>query len=128
VFDGDEIKEFVGGYDDWQRQRQLTLTLLKIALQRPRRSSAPRLNRSSPGWNLRGRRRLRSRRQELAALPATIEQCESDISRLHVEMAQPQFYQQPREQIAQRQAALKSLEEQLALAYQRWEILEPHGE
>ncbi len=53
-----------------------------------------------------------------------IEKCEAEIGALHREMAEPEFYQQPGPRIAEEQARLKLLENQLAAAYQRWEELE----
>ena len=44
---------------------------------------------------------------------------------LHAEMAKPEFYQQPGDQIAAETARLKSLEDQLAAAFARWEELAP---
>ena len=73
-----------------------------------------------------GRRKLSFKEQrELEALPAAIENFETEIAVLHRQMAEPQFYQQPGERIAAEQGRLKQLEEQLAAAYQRWEELEP---
>ena len=62
--------------------------------------------------------------QELAALPATIEQLETEQAELHCVMAQPDFYKRPGDQIAAEQARLKDLESRLATAYERWELLE----
>jgi ATP-binding cassette subfamily F protein uup len=64
-------------------------------------------------------------RRELEALPAAIENFETAIAQFHRQMAEPQFYQQTGAQIAAERNRLKQLEEQLALAYQRWEELEP---
>jgi len=71
--------------------------------------------------------RLRSGKSA-EALPATIERLEAEIHALHADMAQPAFYQQPGDRIAQENARLKGLEEQLAAAYQRWEELEQLAE
>ena len=65
--------------------------------------------------------------RELAALPATIEQLEAKISALHQSMADPDFYRQPSDQIASQHAQLSKLEDELALAYTRWEDLEQNA-
>jgi ATP-binding cassette subfamily F protein uup len=62
--------------------------------------------------------------RELDQLPAIIEQLESEQAALHEEMAAPGFYKQPGDQIAARQAALRSVDDRLAAAYSRWEHLE----
>ena len=74
-----------------------------------------------------GKRKLSfNEKRELAGLPAAIEACEAQIAALHEEMADPQFYQQGGAQLAAAQTRLQQLEEQLASAYQRWEVLEQH--
>ena len=62
--------------------------------------------------------------QELAALPAMIEETEIKLDELHQAMAQPDFYKRSGDQIAADQARLKDLESQLAGMYGRWEELE----
>jgi len=42
-------------------------------------------------------------------------------------MAQPEFYQKPGPEIASAQSELKKLEDELAVAYSRWEELEGIG-
>ena len=49
---------------------------------------------------------------------------EADIAALHAEMAQPDYYRRPSEQITAGAARLKQWESQLATAYERWEELE----
>lgn len=122
VFEGGGILEYVGGYDDWLRQRPQPTAA-------PAQESAvgkqPRSTLSAGDAGEERRRRLTYKeRQELAALPSTIEQIEAAINALHHDMAQPQFYQQSGAQISQQQAKLESLEGQLAIAYGRWEELE----
>ena len=120
VFEEGGVREYVGGYDDWLRQRQAG-----ASPHAPARTAALARQPEASARSRAGKRRLTFKeRQELDALPATIEKCEAEIAALHREMAEPQFYQQPGTQIAAEQARLKQLEEQLAAAYQRWEELE----
>ncbi|MEX2172994.1 MAG: ATP-binding cassette domain-containing protein [Pirellulaceae bacterium] len=119
VFEQGNVKEYVGGYDDWLRQRPPPL------VEKPASSTAPRsAQRADAPSESRQRKLNYKERQELAALPSTIEQVEAEIEALHAEMAQPQFYQQPGQRIAQEQARLQELDERLAAAYRRWETLE----
>ena len=57
-------------------------------------------------------------------LPERIEALESEIAAAHQVMAQPEFYQKSGAEIAEAQAELKKSEEELAVAYARWEELE----
>jgi ATP-binding cassette subfamily F protein uup len=123
VFEEDGVREYVGGYDDWLRQRTPTALLNAreaLIARLPIRSVT-----NKPAEDL--RRLSFKERRELAALPAAIEQFEAEIAALHRQMAEPQFYQQPGAQIAAEQVRLKQLEEQLAAAYHRWEELESLG-
>jgi ABC transport system ATP-binding/permease protein len=141
VFEEGAVREYVGGYDDWLRQR------VAVAAARGReKPSGAGPSRSTGAATARGReergaaassadegtvrkRRLSfNERQELLELPATIERLEDAIRTLHDAMAQPQYYQQPGDRIAQGRAELKRWEAELATAYQRWEQLEPLGE
>jgi ATP-binding cassette subfamily F protein uup len=118
VFEEGGVREYVGGYDDWLRQRA------NRPAESPTNQSKPTI-RQQPPRSVSGPRRLSFKeRQELESLPATIERCEAEIDALHQQMALPEFYQQPGTRIAEEQARLKLLEEQLAAAYERWEELE----
>ncbi len=130
VFEPSGVKEYVGGYDDWLRQRadQGAVTAVK----KGKSSSAlqPKAKRQPPDPQEKTSKRRLSfqERRELAALPATIEQLEAAIAELHHVMAQPEFYQRPGEQIARERQRLSDLESQLATAYVRWEELEQYVE
>lgn len=127
VFDQGDVKEYVGGYDDWLRQRPPRKT---EKAEVPRRAVQPAAatksdSASTPQTTTAKKRKLSFKEnQELQTLPATIERLEADISTLHQEMAEPRFYQQPGDQIAESQSRLKQVETQLATAYARWEELE----
>ena len=118
------MKEYVGGYDDWQRQRAANIATA-AASSKP---SASAKNRQSPPADKQTatqKRRLSFKeRQELQGLPQTIEQLEGEIDTLHQAMAQDDFYRQPGQQISEQQSRLKELEAQLTTAYERWEQLE----
>jgi ATP-binding cassette subfamily F protein uup len=62
--------------------------------------------------------------RELDGLPAAIASLEKEIAALHDAMAQPDFYKQPGQQIAERQRLLKDVESRLATSLARWEELE----
>jgi ATP-binding cassette subfamily F protein uup len=114
VFEDDGVREYVGGYDDWIRQRAEATETAKPAAVESRPTTAP----------VKVRRLSFKEQRELETLPATIEQLEAEIAQLHAEMANPQFYQQPGDRIAKGQALLADKEAKLAYAYTRWEELE----
>jgi ATP-binding cassette subfamily F protein uup len=122
VFEDQTVREYDGGYDDWQRARQQ-----REAEEPPRVARAPLkepLRRKAAASSSSPQRLTYREQQELAGLPERIEQLEADIAALHQAMAQPEFYRQEGPQIARQQARLEDLETQLGQAYQRWESLD----
>lgn len=117
VFEGEgQVNEYVGGYQDWLRQRRPTTTPESAA--RTSRSAAPARAASE-------RRRLSYKEQrELEALPGRIEQLEQDIAALQLELSRPELYQESGDAIAGVQARLAELEQTLSGVYARWEELE----
>ncbi|MFN0021043.1 MAG: ATP-binding cassette domain-containing protein [Pirellulaceae bacterium] len=123
VFEDGGIREYVGGYDDWQRQRGTRNFSASTAT--ARRASESKRSDSSARPSISGTRKLTFKeRQELESLPAAIEKSEADIQALHREMAEPTFYQQSKEKIAEESRRLRKLEEELAGALERWMALE----
>ena len=126
VFEEEGLREYVGGFDDWQRQvaqrksagghqggnsKKKTVLPQKSEDAKPTKPEKP--------------RKLKFKeKQELEKLPGQIEELESKIAKSHEMMAQPDFYQKPGPEIASAQAELKKFEEELATAYARWEELE----
>lgn len=126
VFEAGEVKEYVGGYDDWLRQRPRPLIESAESGRRRLRSADAGSSRGTPAPAATPikRRMTFKEQQELAALPAMIEETEIKLDELHHAMAQPDFYKRPGDQIAADQARLKDFESQLAGMYRRWEALE----
>jgi ATP-binding cassette subfamily F protein uup len=115
VFEPGGVREYVGGYDDWLRQRAAA----PIAVEAKAGNSAPASAAAS------AKRKLSYKEQkELASLPSEIEKLETAIAALHVTLADPQFYKQPGDLIAAEQARLAAAETRLQAAYARWEELE----
>ncbi len=114
-----EVREYVGGYDDWLRQRKLPEASAQPATttpaEKPKDKTKADAGAKKLGYN---------EQRELKALPAKIEKLESAIAVLHEAMAAPEFYQQEPKTIAAKQAEEADLQSQLAVAYERWEQLE----
>ena len=111
VFEGQGIvNEYVGGYQDWLRQRSVdeTPTETVTAVKKPRRSADKR----GP------------EQKELRALPGKIEKLEAKIETLHLKLGDVDYYQQDAAVISREQQRLQALELELEDLYQRWEELE----
>ena len=122
VFEDDSVREYVGGYDDWVRQRALSVEAETAASVKASIATATTGNKPTPAP--RTRKLSFKEQRELEALPVLIETLEVEIRDLHEDMAMPQFYQQPGEKIAQVQKQLTDRKTQLAKAFTRWEELE----
>ena len=131
VFEGGGVREYVGGYDDWLRQRPPVAprTGGETAGSTSRRPDSPAaasaVAAAGPSPSPAGKVRLSYKeQQELAALPAKLEQLEAEIASLHQAMSTPEFYKRPGPAVARDATVLQQLEEQFAAAFQRWEALE----
>jgi ABC transport system ATP-binding/permease protein len=131
VFEGDGIvREYVGGYEDWLRQRKAEPAGSPLAAttspKPPRAASAPAIA-SAPG-NLSkpskpSKLSFRERR-ELETLPARIEALEAEQSALGVRIADPAFYKEPPATIADVLERVQQIERELADMYVRWDALD----
>jgi ABC transport system ATP-binding/permease protein len=136
AFEGDgTVVEYVGGYEDWVRQR---------VGRSPRESSPPQRTRrtrgESPSGNQSGlsyassvstvvessrKRKLSYKEQrELEALPARIELLESEQAALNARIAGPDFYKETPDAIRAALARADDLHHEIAGAYERWHMLE----
>lgn len=128
VFEGRDVREYVGGYDDWLRQRPRDTAAAPDGAGRSsaaRPASRTEAARAPAAAASPSKARLSFKeQQELAALPARLEQLESEIAELHQAMATPEFYKRPGPAVAQDAARLQQLEQQLAADFERWEALD----
>jgi len=114
VFEGDGvINQYVGGYDDWLRQRdplpQSTVTVTANV----RTKTAP------PATKL-----SYKDQRELTELPQKIESLETNIKDISLKMSAPEFYQSERTLIEKTEQQLTAYQTELSDCYQRWELLE----
>ena len=107
--DGFSIAEYVGGYDDWLRQRRV-----ETASAKPRLGvkPAPKPVAQKPKLSFK-------EQQELAQIPARIEILETEQQKLAAQLADAAFYQQGGN-AAQASARLAALESELGVAFARW--------
>lgn len=110
------VGEYVGGYDDWLRQRTpepppaVKKSAVRAAQPKPKRENRPTL-----GYK---------EKRELESLPQQIELLEEEQKVLYQTLSDPNFYRRPSLEIAKAKARLEAIEQQLAAAYERWEELE----
>jgi ABC transport system ATP-binding/permease protein len=129
VMEGDgQVREYVGGYDDWQRQRQAELEEAEARVQRKTTLPAEAAVESQvplpKKLSYKEQRAREAEQRELAELPGQIELLEAEQHRLSAAMAGADFYQRDSVEIARDVERLKELEVALAQAYMRWEELE----
>ena len=112
------LKEFVGGYTDWLRQREGDSGVSSVTEQKL-------IKNSKKGGNLsKGLARLGyQERRELEKLPAIIEELEQKIETMNTEVSAPGFYSQEEVEIKRLLQQLEDNNLQLAEAYLNWERL-----
>ncbi len=112
---GGRVEEYVGGYDDYLRQRP-------EAEAKPKKAERP-----SPKQRKRsGPKRLSYREErDLEALPGRIEELDSEQEALHAAMADPDFYRRDDgAEVVRAKRRLAEIEGELEEAYERWQELE----
>lgn len=152
VFEEQGIKEYVGGYDDWLRQRSSSLNnpgaAARSSPSTPRASNNAKNERSvteettrssgtraTPGPATNGVNQTKGVSQEvlkklsykekleLDALPEKIESLEAEQIKLHDAMMTPEYFKQPAALQAKDQKRLQELSQLLESAFARWEAL-----
>ncbi|HEB78418.1 MAG TPA: ABC transporter ATP-binding protein, partial [Methylothermaceae bacterium] len=116
VFEGDgKIGEYVGGYEDWLRQRPSPVVEPAPKPEKPQAASRPKRAKTKLSYK---------EQRELEALPAEIERLEARQAELNDRIAQPDFYHQGREITEPVLAELAAIERELEAKYARWDELE----
>lgn len=126
VFEEGTFHEYVGGYDDWLRQRRRRDKLADEAKPTQGAQTASKSS-SAPVEPLESNKKRKlsyKEQQEYSKLPDRIESLEESIAKVHATMSDPDFYQKDKETIAKEATRLKELEQDLEQAYLRWESLE----
>ncbi len=123
AFEGDGlVNEYVGGYDDWVRQRPAPTPNTEPAREPPVKDPLP--VQPATATPQKPRKMSFKDQRELETLPALVEKLETDIAAVNAAMTRPDFYQQSRDDIALAQTRLAQAQIELDAAYARWEALE----
>ncbi len=115
VFEGQgRVQEYVGGYEDWMKQRV------------PEKEAAPEKPKKEKSKSaVTGSRKLTFKEQrELEALPGRIETLEIEKRDLFSALSDPKMYKTAGQNVVRLQTRLDELEAELETAYVRWEFLE----
>jgi len=116
VFEGGgRLVEYVGGYDDWLRQRKPEAT---ARTEKAARTEKPRTRLERP------RILTFKEKKELEALPGLIESLEAEREGIYESLADPDFYRQAGNRFPESEARIKEIEKKITAAYERWDILE----
>ena len=127
AFEGDgRVVEYVGGYDDWLRQRPAPAAPASAATAaKAARPAAAAAAATLPA----AKKRLTFKEQrELADLPARIEALETELRGLEAEVAGPDFYKAGTGRITEAMARLAALPAEITAAYARWDDLESRAD
>jgi ATP-binding cassette subfamily F protein uup len=137
VFEGNgRVQEFVGGYEDWLRQRAEPGSAVPVAVPAPSKpaiaaaavavAAKPAAAKTAAAKPVTASRKKLSYREqkELADLPSRIEALEAEQKRLNAAVTAPDFYKEAADTIKRSLARVDTLREELAKVYARWEDLE----
>ncbi len=118
VFEGNgKVAEFVGGYDDWVRQRDID-SFKETPEKACTAGKSKVVSQNKPA------RLSYKHKRELEMLPEKIERLEIQVQQLTDTMSKAEFFQQDKIVIVETQQALESANADLDACYKRWEELE----
>jgi len=131
AFEGDgKVQEYVGGYEDWQRQSKLPSAakepwaVAKPATGVTKHSSGT--NRESSGSKTKSKRSFKEEK-EYADLPKQIAALENEQKQLQEAMARPGFYKEGADAIKKTMTRVEAIEQELLRAMARWDSLDSVG-
>ena len=113
VFENGSVNEYVGGYDDWLRQRP--------AIEGKKKSDQKKIQKEE---KVTAKKLSFKDQKELDQLPKKIEDLDQKISILHEEMGDTDFYNNDPSIIDEKTNQLAEFEKELSHSYKRWEELE----
>jgi len=123
--DGGHVQEYVGGYEDWLRQRKKpeagSLKSEAGSLKSEVGGRKSQRGRLSPE---RGQKLSYKEQRELEGLPARIEALEAEQRALHERTGGAEFYKESPDAIREALARVDAIEAELTETYARWHELE----
>ncbi|WP_049721953.1 ATP-binding cassette domain-containing protein [Gilvimarinus polysaccharolyticus] len=126
-----QVREYIGGYDDWLRQGGKWVEPGAAAGGGATQSATPSGNLQKPAVNKAKsspEKKLSYKLQrEFDALPSKIEKLEEQLETLQLQMAEPDFYSSPADQVDAHLRQVSDLQQQLDDCFERWAELEEQG-
>ncbi|MBK1721847.1 ATP-binding cassette domain-containing protein [Thiocystis violacea] len=121
VFEGDgRVCEYVGGYEDWLRQRPAPAVPDPVAAPKSKPATGKPQATQPKGDAV---KLSYKERRELDELPGRIEALETEQAELHARLADPALYQSEPDAVATLKSRLGEVDLALEQAYARWEGL-----
>ncbi|MGE5670310.1 MAG: ATP-binding cassette domain-containing protein [Fibrobacterota bacterium] len=117
--DNGVVKEYIGGYDDWERQRKPIETLPKKTEQKQTDVKSDSASGKAPAV----KKLSYKEKQLLETLPQKIENLEMEQAELNRQLADPQFFQKPGF-VAETKERLSQIEHDLETSFTQWQELE----
>lgn len=121
VFEGNaQVNAYVGGYNDWLRQRQVSI------VEEAGSQDKPKSEKEAVGKPAeKPKKRSYKDQRELDQLPGLIESLETEQAELQTQLSDPEFYQREGgDGLAELSDRLQLVEAELEQAYNRWAELE----
>ncbi len=125
VFEGNAtVKEYVGGYDDWLRQKpkeekeNKPKTLKSVKVEQPALANKPKK------LSYKEQRELELLEEEMKVLPTQIEKLEKEIAAIQELMLDSDFYRKSAQEMAKTTSRLGELESEHEKTFERWEEVE----
>jgi ATP-binding cassette subfamily F protein uup len=113
AFEGNgAFNQYVGGYNDWLRQRTQQLNQTS----KPKKTDT-RVKKKTAKLPYKDQR-------ELDGLPDQIEKLEIEIAHISQQMSEPDFFKGARDEVQKTENRLSELQNKLSYCYERWELLE----
>jgi ATP-binding cassette subfamily F protein uup len=113
VFEGQgHVQEYIGGYEDWLRQRKS-----ENIVEQPQKAQLVKVEAPK-------KTNTKKQQQELKEVLKQIEKLEAEQLAMQQIIAEPDFYQQDASKVNEVMDQLKKLEKELKIAYQQWGELE----
>jgi len=127
VFEGEgRVQEYVGGYEDWLRQRRASAPAPRESAGREKPGDAVRPEAPGPPADAPlARKKLSYKEQkELEQLPARIESLEAEGRALEARIGGAGFYTESRQTIEEVLARHEVVQRELQECYERWDALD----
>ncbi|MEZ8194832.1 ABC transporter ATP-binding protein [Vibrio cortegadensis] len=124
IFEGNgQVEEFVGGYHDAQQQR-LQAQQYRVVEKSPKKQKVVEETPKTAPAKAKAKKLSYKLQRELELLPSRLEELETQIEALQSQVNDPNFFVQLAEQTQPILDKLSATEQELEVAFERWEELE----